>query len=192
MIPRCVPAALAALLLAACAGLSPVERAPAATFDIIGRVLVSGDSRAFSSNLRWQHDAGRDELWLLTPLGQILAHISSEAAGATLITADRQEFRDRSAAALTQRALGWTLPLAELRHWIMGVPAPLLPAQAVQRDATGRLDRLEQSGWALSMDYDAAQSLPRRLELRRDGQLIRLVVDQRREAPGDTPGAARP
>lgn len=183
MIPRCVPAALIALLLAACAGLSPLERAPAAAFDIVGRVLVSGEGRAFSSSLRWQHGDGRDELWLLTPVGQTLAHITSEASGAVLITADQQEFRDQSAAALTQRALGWALPLAELRHWILARPAPLLPVQAAQRDAGGRLEQLEQGGWMLRLDYDAG-ALPRRLELRRDGQLIRLVVDERREAPG--------
>ncbi len=184
MIPRCVPAALLALLLAACAGLSPLERAPAASFDILGRVLVSGEGRAFSSNLRWQHEAGRDELWLLTPVGQTLAYITSDAAGALLTTADQQEFRDQSAAALTQRALGWALPLAELRHWILAQPAPVLPVVAGQRDTSGRLEQLEQGGWTLRFDYDAAQPLPRRLELRREGQLIRLVVDERRGAPG--------
>jgi outer membrane lipoprotein LolB len=187
MIPRPVTAALTALLLSACAGLGPVQRADAPDFDIVGRVVVSGEGRAFSSNLRWRHEAGRDELWLLTPLGQALAHIATDAAGATLTTPDQQEYRALSAASLTERALGWALPLAELRHWLQAQPVPAQPAAALQRDAGGRLERLEQGGWTLQLAYEDALRLPRRLDLERGGQRIRLVIDERRD-----PAAAEP
>jgi outer membrane lipoprotein LolB len=187
MIPR-PAAALAALLLAACAGPAPAPRAGAPAFDVLGRVLVSGEGRAFSSNLRWRHEAGRDELWLLTPVGQTLAHIATDGAGATLTAADGQEYRALSAAALTERALGWALPLAELRHWLQAQPVPALPVNEALHDAAGRLERLEQGGWTLRFAYDAARPLPRRLELERGGQRIRLVVDERRELPAAEPG----
>lgn len=178
---RRLAAALMVLLLSACAGLTPAERAAAPGFDVSGRVLVSGEGRAFSSNLRWRHEAGRDELWLLTPLGQALVHIVTDAAGATLTTADQQEYRALSVAALTQRALGWVLPLAELRHWLQAQPVPAEPVILVQRDSGGRLERLEQAGWTLQLTYDGAQPQPRRLDLERGGQRIRLVVDERRD-----------
>lgn len=187
MIPRRLTAALTALLLCACAGLTPAERAAAPDFDVVGRVLVSGEGRAFSSNLRWRHEAGRDELWLLTPLGQALAHIATDAAGATLTAADQQEYRATSVATLTERALGWALPLAELRHWLQARPVPQQATAAVKRDAGGRLEALEQGGWALRFAYDGMQPLPRRLDLDRRGQRIRLVIDERRE-----PGAVEP
>ncbi len=179
---RCrFPAALMLLVLAACAGLNPDHRVMAPDFDVVGRVLVSGETRAFSSSLRWRHEAGHDALWLMTPLGQVLVHITTDPAGATLTTADQQEYRARSASALTERALGWALPLAELRHWVLAQPVPAQPAADVQRDAGGRLERLEQGGWRLQFAYDGAQPLPRLVDLERGGQRMRLVIDQRRD-----------
>jgi outer membrane lipoprotein LolB len=184
-------AALAvALTVAACAALvrdSGPPRAPE-PFDLSGRVVVSYDGRAFSSALRWQHLPERDEIWLLTPLGQALAHIVSAAEGATFTGADRKQYHGAGVEGLTRQALGWELPLTRLQYWVHGEVAPGSTPEGVERDAEGRLTGLVQDDWHISIaryPTDEHGGLPRRLELRRGAnQTIRLVIDAwRREPP---------
>lgn len=186
---RAFAAAIPVVLLSACALLTPGSLRPqAAAFDMMGRVLVSGEGRAFSSGLRWKHGAASDELWLMSPVGQTLAHIAADDTGAVLTTADQQEYRAFSVESLTRRALGWALPLAELRFWVLATPAPGEPAAVVTRDATGRVAGLEQNGWRVRYVYadgPEAAALPRRVDLSRGEQQIRLVIDDWRR--GDVP-----
>lgn len=170
-----------AMLCAGCASLAPVDVSPpAASFDMLGRVLAGSDGRAFSSNLRWRHDAGEHEIWLMSPVGQTLAHIAADAAGATLTAADQQVYRAGTVEALTESAFGWALPLTRLQHWIQGKVAPDGIIATVSRDTHGRLAALGQDGWTIRFVYaDAAGDMqrPRRLDMIRDGRQIRLVID---------------
>ena len=179
---RIVFALVAAAGLAACAALGPPPPAPSeAPFDIVGRVAVNFDGRAFSSNVRWQHAGAREEVWLMTPLGQTLAHIVADDAGATLTAADQKQYRAASVESLTRQALGWDLPLAHLTWWVRGEPAPGAPPAAVQRDERGRLTRLDQDGWRIAFEnYPPGEhgGLPRRLDLRSGTQEIRFLIDR--------------
>lgn len=180
---RAVLAAVAALLFAGCAPLSG-SIAPSSPFDLLGRVLASADGRAFSASFRWRHETQSNEIWLMSPTGTTLAHISSDASGATLVTADQQEYRAFSAEGLTRQALGWALPLAQLQYWVRGEMVPDVVAGAVERDARGRLVRLDQAGWSLRFAYtevSAQSALPQRLDLEQAGQRIRMVIDDWRE-----------
>lgn len=184
-----IVALAAAVTLAACAALvteEGVSRAPS-PFDLSGRVVVSYDGRAFSSGLRWHHLPERDEIWLLTPLGQALAHIVSTAEGATFTGADRKQYRGAGVEALTRQALGWELPLTRLQYWVRGEPAPSGDVQGVERDADQRVIRLVQGDWRISITHyldGEHQGLPRRLELSRaSNETIRLVIDEWRRDP---------
>jgi len=174
-------ALLVAAVLAGCA-LEPARpvlpRAPA--FDLVGRVAVSHDGRPFSSGVRWQHAAERDEIWLLTPLGQALAHIVDDAEGAVFTGSDRRQHRARDIEALTRRTLGWELPVARLAWWVRGDIAADGTIAEAERDPQGRLLRLQQDGWDITYVYrsqDSADSLPQRLDLTSESQSIRLVID---------------
>lgn len=172
-----------AVAVAACATLAPDSRIPpvaSPAFDLSGRVLASYDGRAFSSGVRWQHAPGRDEIWLLSPVGQTLAYIVSEPDGATLTAADQKQYRAASVERLTRQALGWELPLALLQHWVLGQPAPSSAPDAVGRDADERLAGLTQDGWRIAfVNYPRAEhgGLPRRLDLSSGAYEIRLVID---------------
>jgi outer membrane lipoprotein LolB len=173
--------ALAASALAGCALLAPsLPPPPAPAFELIGRVAVSHDGRAFTSGVRWQHTAERDELWLLTPTGQALAHIVGDAGGATFTGSDRSQHKAADIASLTRRALGWEMPVAHLAWWVQGEAAPGAVVQGLERDAQGRLAAFEQEGWRIGYAYDsegAREGRLRRLELAGASQVIRLVID---------------
>lgn len=178
---RALAALAMAMLFAGCALLAPGDSVPpAASFDLLGRVLVSGDGRAFSSNVRWRHAAGDHEIWLMSPVGQTLAHIAADDSGATLTAADQQVYRARTVEGLTRSALGWSLPLIRLQYWIQGLAVPDGPVAEVTRDAQGRPVALAQGGWSIRYAYDEAGAMPprpRRLDMDSNGQKIRLVID---------------
>ena len=173
------PAVVAAL--AGCALLAPSPPPPPApAFELIGRVAVSHDGRSFTSGVRWQHTAQRDELWLLTPTGQALAHIVGDAAGATFTGSGRSQHKAADIGSLTHRALGWELPVTHLAWWVQGEATPGAVVQAVERDPQGRLAALEQDGWRVAYVYDsegAREGRLRRLELSGESQVLRLVID---------------
>jgi len=181
--PRIAALALA-LTAAACATLGLPPRAPQ-PFDLSGRVAVSYDGQAFSSGLRWQHLPERDEIWLLTPLGQALAHIASAADGATVTGLDRKQYKGADVEALTRQALGWELPLTRLQYWVRGETAPGSAPQNVTRDPQGRLTAFTQTDWHIAIERyppEEHNGLPRRIELRREGsEAIRLVIDAWRD-----------
>jgi outer membrane lipoprotein LolB len=175
----------AAAALAGCAMLQPerpAERARA--FDLVGRVAVNHEGRAFSGGVRWEHTAERDEIWLLTPVGQALAHIVGDAQGATYTGADRSRHSARDIASLTRRALGWGLPIEHLSWWVQGAIAPAAVIQHVERDEHGRLVTLGQEGWRIAYTYSAPAGQggrPRRLDIAGGAQEVRLVIDSWRE-----------
>jgi len=178
--------ALAAMLaLAACASvpLAPRDSTP---FDLLGRALVSYSGGAVTANLRWEHGAAQDEIWLMTPTGQTLAHIIDSGDGAVLTRADRQQYRAANVETLTRNGLGWPLPLGALQYWVRGIAAPGAPAGEVERDSANRLVALTQNGWRVGLEYhDAASENPgrvRRVDLKDGANQIRLVIDTWRDA----------
>jgi outer membrane lipoprotein LolB len=176
---------LAALLaLGACASVPLAPRA-STPFDLLGRALVSYSGGALTANLRWEHGASQDEIWLMTPTGQTLAHIVDSGDGAVLTRADQQQYRAGNVETLTRNALGWALPLAPLQYWVRGLAAPGAVPSEVQRDAANRLTALTQNGWRVALDWHPASSehagLVRRVDLKDGANEIRLVIDTWRD-----------
>jgi len=175
---------LVAVVLAACATVQVAPRDPQ-PFDLLGRVLVTYSGGAVTANVRWTHDADRDEIWLMTPTGQTLAHIIDTPSGAVLTRTDQEQYRAGSVEALTRRALGWALPLNLLQYWMRGVPAPGAPPKAIERGPGGRLVAFQQSGWRVALTYHTEGELAgkvRRADLSDGANGIRFVVDTWRDA----------
>ena len=169
------------LFLAGCGALPVGEKIErAAPFELMGRVLVRQEGRAFSANVRWVHAQDSDELWLLTPTGQGLAQLREDATGATLIGVNQTVIRGTSIESLTRQGLGWSLPVTRMQHWVRGAPAPGAAFVINERDAAGKVRLLTQDGWRVNVEHypaDTQNGLPRRMELVGAAQTIRLVID---------------
>lgn len=186
MKPRALAAVLAMTLLAACATLSVAPRDPQ-PFDLLGRVLVTHANGALTANVRWEHGGDRDEIWLMTPTGQTLAHIVDSPQGAVLTRADQQQYRAASVESLTRQALGWALPLNLLQYWVRGMPAPGATAGALERGADGRLVAFDQNGWRVALTYHGEGEYAgkvRRADLKDGANEIRFVIDTWRDTSG--------
>jgi len=167
--------ALAALLLAACAGPRFLLPELGTEFELAGRIAVTYRNEATSGNIAWRHSARSDELLLSSPLGQGIARIVRFGGEVTLTTSDGRELRAADAEALTEQALGFRLPLAGLTDWVRG-RALAEPAPAgLRRNADGSLAELMQSGWTIRyLEY--AGGLPSRVTLNFPGLELRLAI----------------
>ncbi len=170
-------------MLAACA--LPLRTAPEPSpgFTLNARVVVKGRDVAFASGLRWVASEREDELWLNTPLGQTLAYLKRDSGGATATTADQTQYRAGSLESLMRSALGWELPVAGLRYWVLGRATPSPAPTDAARDARGRLTVLAQDGWRVSFEYDGDALQPLRVQGTRAGAEFRLAIDTLEMAP---------
>jgi outer membrane lipoprotein LolB len=176
-----------AFALAACAGLTPERPASSvifpptrASFEAAGRLSVRHGTDALTANFRWRHDGDRDELDLVSPLGQTIARLSGGRDGVELRTADGSLVTGADWTALTARSLDWPLPVDGLAFWIQGVPRADAPFVS-EPSADGRPGVLRQDGWTIvyqSFASDAAGvARPTRMTLAYPAVELRLVVD---------------
>jgi outer membrane lipoprotein LolB len=119
------------------------------SWTIKGKVGVRSTEENGSANLNWQQQAAASyRINLSGPLGAGATVITGSPAGASLKSGSEPPLRAPNAAQLTMQALGWPLPIDEMVYWVRGLAAPG-PAAGEQRDPTGRLQSLQQSGWKL-------------------------------------------
>lgn len=166
-------AVAAAVLLAGCA--APEFRQPGGSvvFELSGRIAVKYRDEAASGTIAWRHSAGEDEMLLSSPFGQGLARIVRSRDIVTLTTSEGHDESAADAESLTERVLGFRVPLAGLADWVRGRAGPG-PA-STRKDAEGRLAELEQSGWRIEYLAWAGQ-LPSRLRLLYPGVELRLAI----------------
>lgn len=176
---RSLCVAVVALLVAACAAPRfslPDQRVE---FELAGRIAIAYRDEASTGNIAWRHALRSDELLLSSSLGQGMARIVRLGDDVTLTTQDGREWRAADAESLTERALGFRLPLAGLADWVRGRAAakPAPEPGRERRDAMGRLVELEQSGWKIRyLEY--ADALPSRLTLSYPGLEMRLAISE--------------
>nr|WP_242463407.1 outer membrane lipoprotein LolB [Rhodocyclus tenuis] len=178
---------LASLALAGCStpGASVAAAQPerstlaaSGSFALAARFSLRVDEQNHSGRLDWQHSPTSDEWLLSSPFGQGLAEIVSTPAVACLSAGDGRRECDASLDALTQRVLGYPLPLAGLADWVRG-----RGAEGGRVDALGRPLALARDGWYVDLAYDsdaadAADAPPGRLFISRPGgPELRLVID---------------
>jgi len=152
------------------------------SFVLKGRVAESGIAGG-RGDLDWTQSGDHLDLRITGPLG----------VGALVISADRDRAEIRSKDGLVetsnpqrtmQERLGWSLPLAQVRYWALGVPAPGYPGdqpREVLLDDVGRAVRFEQFGWRVEYsEYQTVNSLmlPRKLTLADGSRTFRLVIDE--------------
>lgn len=172
---------LAAVLLTACAGTTPLRDEAAGVrasmdasspwFILEARFAVSAGEERHTGRLFWRHAADGDLMRLMSPLGTIVAEIDLAPGLARLRTADRQVVEAADAASLVRRVIGVALPIDRLADWVRARPGE---ASTVERDAAGRPLLIREEAWRISYEYgergDAASDvLPLRLVAAQEG-----------------------
>lgn len=166
----------------------PARRAELQSLDqwaLRGRVAVAAGSDGFSGGLDWRQQGPRAEVALRGPVGGPGYAIRVDGDEFSVTDRGGETFAGDEARALLAERLGAELPVAQLRYWLTGVPAPEVPArETLGPDA--RLAEFEQSGWRIrygGFRAAGALSLPARLELTAAGIRLRIVVSDWQLAP---------
>jgi len=183
---------LALLLLTACTPVvvkepgetgPAVYRAPPATGSdwwFQGRIAVREGDEGWHASIYWWMRSDAYELKLGGPLGQGSVQLKGDARGVRLQSTDGQEASASDPETLLAETTGWQLPVSGMRYWVRGLPVPGIDGR-MRRDAVGRPQHLQQSGWDIT--YDRFQRVggkdwPDRLRLQQGAVSVRLVVDQ--------------
>ena len=173
-----------AAVLAGCASFRPEQVLPASNdsigaFALNGRVAVKLEDRGYTATLRWRHSPTHDSLRLFSPLGSVVGEIEADSDGATLTTGDKKVYRSNDVQALTREVLGWDLPLAGLRYWVIGRADPDSPVQGQTRDDRQRLTSLAQNDWRIAyLKYFGDSAFPAHLSLAYERLKLRLIVER--------------
>jgi len=153
---------LLAALLAACAQIELKPPAGALEFSLAGRIAARSGKDAFTGNIAWRHARDGDEMLITTPTGQGVAQIIRQGDAVVLKTSEPREYRAADSEELTERVLGFRLPIEGLAETVQGRPSPAL----------------EKRGWKVEYQEFDDQRRPTRLRLTNAGAEVRLAIHQ--------------
>lgn len=145
-----------------------------------GRIGVSNasDSRGDGSgSLTWRQQGNAYDFNVNGGFGYHY-RLSGDADGATLEGVGKSPIRGASAEQLMLRAVGWTVPLADLRAWVMGLRAGGSPASL--SFGTNQLPAvIEQDGWRVeyrAWDTSRTPPLPSKVFAQKPPYQVRMSI----------------
>jgi len=183
---------LTALILQSCAGtrgvalpeLSDMETRKSVLesidrWEFSGRIGVSAGEEGFNGKIRWWQDGDDFRATVSGPLGVGTVKIEGQGRRITL-TDKKGEVTELQDAEIDLRLrYGWTIPVASLPFWALGIPDPSIPAE-VQIGDDGLIAEMEQGNWHVTIGQyreGGGQQMPRRLSASNADAKVRLVID---------------
>lgn len=187
---------LACGLLASCAtqeragelNVTPSERRAAIeavdTWEARGRIALKMPGASGQGSFTWLQTGNRTLLRVAGPFGAEAREIRWDPERLTVLSGQGEVAVDYAGPDAAERfleaQLGWSLPVANARRWLVGLAGPDSPASETL-DSTGLLASLTQDGWVVSFEEYRTEgriALPRKLVLQSAVGRIRLVIDQ--------------
>jgi len=185
------------VLLAACAPTRPTthhegtivtmgqqeqrERALADTshWTIQGKLSVASDKDSGSGTLTWKQDGDRYDFTIRGPITGRSFRLTGGPDGAQLEGLDGGTRRGPDAETLMADAVGWQIPMAELKRWVLGLRADTGPADI--RFGDDQLpSQLVQDGWTVDYKaWDATHSpaMPSKVFAEKPPFKVRLAIE---------------
>lgn len=144
-----------------------------------GRIAVRSETDGFNGKLRWIQDRNEFSATASGPLGAGAIRIEGDDTSVVLTDKDGVRTILEDAELDLQYRYGWTIPVASLRYWALGIPDPRVSADTVLNE-DGQLSRLRQSGWSVTFSRYAeggGQLMPKVLTAENTDTRVRLVID---------------
>ena len=148
-------------------------------WEFTGRIAVKTESDGFNGKLRWSQKQQNFRATVGGPLGVGTVRIEGDDRSVVLTDKDGVHTELEDAEAELQQRYGWTIPIASLRYWALGIPDPSAAADT-ELDDEGRLRRLAQRDWSVSISRYAVgggQQMPKLLTAENPDTRVRLVID---------------
>ncbi len=148
-------------------------------WEFAGRIGVSAGDEGFNGQLRWRQDGVVFRARINGPLGVGTVFINGDRREITVTDRDGVVTELHDAEVELRQMYGWTIPVASLRFWVLGIPDPASPAET-EFGEDGLLTKLRQQNWEVDITQYAqggGQLMPRRLTAVNHDVKIRLVID---------------
>ena len=153
-------------------------------WEMRGRLTVDTGERAVQGRFNWRQDADALELVVRNPLGAGILRVEGPPDAMTVTARGETRTLTDPETELSE-LVGWWLPVASLRNWLLGFPDRSFRADTVA-GADGTLASLEQRLWRV--DYPAyglaATSgtgnqvlVPRRIDMSYGALTLKLTID---------------
>lgn len=145
-----------------------------------GRIAVKAGDEGFNGKFDWTQTGDDFFATVGGPLGIGTVRIEGDDDVIVLTDKDGVQTVLVDPEAELYFRYGWTIPVASLRYWALGIPDPSLPAET-RFDDTGRLELIEQSQWQVRISRyreAAGQQLPRSLTASNPDTRVRMVIDR--------------
>ena len=145
-----------------------------------GRIAVKAGDEGFDGKFNWSQ---KDDAFTATvggPLGIGMVRIEGDDRSIVLTEKDGAETVLVDAELELYYRYGWTIQIASLRYWALGIPDPRTPAET-QIDERGRLVQLRQNDWVVEISRyreEAGQEMPRNLTATNANTRVRMVIDK--------------
>lgn len=149
-------------------------------WEFIGRIAVKAGDEGFNGKFNWAQQDDAFKATVAGPLGIGTVRIEGEDRTVTLTDKDGEKTVLQDVESELRYRYGWTIPVASLRYWTLGIPDPSMAA-ATEFDADGRVSRLEQSDWVVEISRyreGGGQQMPRILSATNADTRVRLVIDR--------------
>jgi outer membrane lipoprotein LolB len=149
-------------------------------WEFSGRIAVSAGEEGFNGKIRWNQSGDSFKATVSGPLG--IGTVRVEGDGASVVHTDKDGVRtelENAEQDLLYR-YGWTIPVASLRYWALGVPDPSTPAQT-ELNPEQQLAKLEQRNWTVNISryrFSGGQSMPNLLSATSSETRVRIVFDK--------------
>lgn len=143
-----------------------------------GRIGVVTPHNGGSASFDWRQRGRHMVLTFSGPFGIGGVRLEGNAHRFVVHNSKGQQWVTYNPSQALARTLGWPIPVASLRYWVTGRPAPFAPYQ-LQVDAQGLVTRLEQQGWTVTYSaYTPVDGLllPARLVASRPHGHVKLIV----------------
>lgn len=162
---------------------SPESRRQLAALDawrIEGRVGVRRDDESWQASLVWEHFRDLEHLMLSGPFGQGAFDIEFTQQHIRITHADGKIEESSDPQSLLESALGFSVPVAAFRYWILGLEYPSEVFDS-EHDPFGKLMRVKQLGWECQyQEYQSVLnfSIPKKLSVLNAKTRLKLVIDE--------------
>ncbi|MGB5628731.1 MAG: lipoprotein insertase outer membrane protein LolB [Woeseiaceae bacterium] len=145
-----------------------------------GRIAVKADDDGFNGKFDWAQQGDVFSATVAGPLG--MGSVLIEGDGRVISLTDKEGVQTvlQDAELELRWRYGWTIPVASLRYWALGIPNPGQPA-VTDFNEDGLLQRLEQSGWVVEISRyqeGGGQQMPRILSATSPDTRVRMVIDR--------------
>jgi outer membrane lipoprotein LolB len=140
--------------------------------------------QSVQGRFQWQQHDQHIDIDLMSPLGQTIAKLAITPNSATIQQTSKEIKVADNVAELTERTLGWSLPVAGMRDWLQGFNRSTTNQRQMARPNEN--DQFDTEGWHIqyvSWQQNSVSIYPKRIDLTRTSpqlhQLsLRIIIDQ--------------